>query len=114
MALACDAWDRVEDNIWAIAKHIDALRGQQRWGVGTIEQAFRGYQAYLPAPKEDRHGEGWWTALHISSTATPQEVEAAYRKLAAYYHPDSPTGNEQMMVIINQAISDARKEFKSS
>src|SRR4051812_21708674 len=35
--LACDRWDSVEHNLWAIAKHIGALRGQDRWGVGTVE-----------------------------------------------------------------------------
>ena len=49
VSLACDKWVHVEDNIWAIAKHIEALRGQERWGVGSIEQAFAGYTA-LPAP----------------------------------------------------------------
>src|SRR5882672_8961313 len=29
--LACDKWLRVADNIGAIAKHIEALRGQERW-----------------------------------------------------------------------------------
>jgi hypothetical protein len=48
LALACDKWDRVADNVWAIALHINAIRGQSRWGVGTIEQAFMGYAA-LPA-----------------------------------------------------------------
>jgi hypothetical protein len=58
IALACDRWDRVADNIVAIAKHIEALRGQDRWGVGTIEQAFAGYEA-LPAPEQ------WWQVLGV-------------------------------------------------
>ena len=37
IVLACDKWNRVADNIYAIAKHVDALRGQDRWGVGTVE-----------------------------------------------------------------------------
>jgi len=48
-ALACDRWTAVAHNLWAIAKHIEALRGQDRWGVGSIDQAFAGYQA-LAAP----------------------------------------------------------------
>jgi len=35
----------VSDNIAAIAAHIEALRAQERYGVGTIEQAFAGYSA---------------------------------------------------------------------
>lgn len=62
VSLACDKWNRVEDNIWAIAKHIEALRGQQRWGVGSIEQAFRGYTA-LPAIGESSASEWWKTRI---------------------------------------------------
>jgi hypothetical protein len=63
IVLACDKWNRVADNIYAIAKHVDALRGQDRWGVGTVEQAFRGYTA-LPS------GDGtdpWWHVLGVKS-----------------------------------------------
>ncbi|MFO0578666.1 MAG: J domain-containing protein [Polyangia bacterium] len=47
--LACDRWDRVEHNLHAIALHVEAIRAQERYGVGTLEQAFKGYLA-LPAP----------------------------------------------------------------
>jgi hypothetical protein len=47
--LPCDRWDRVADNLAAIAAHIKAMRGIERWGVGTLEQAFTGYLR-LPAP----------------------------------------------------------------
>src|SRR5690606_37528542 len=73
--LACDKWDRVADNIVAIAKHIEALRGQDRWGVGTLEQAFAGYQA-LPAPEQ------WWQVLGISEHATADQINAAWRDKA--------------------------------
>jgi hypothetical protein len=53
IVLACDKWDRVADNITAIAKHIEAMRGMDRWGVGNKAQAFAGYEA-LPAPEQ------WW------------------------------------------------------
>jgi hypothetical protein len=43
--LACDKWDRVADNMAALAAHVEAIRGQLRWGVGSLEQAFGGYKA---------------------------------------------------------------------
>ena len=76
--LACDRWTRVEDNIVAIAKHIDALRGQERWGVGSIEQAFTGYQA-LPAPVAKRH---WTSVLGIGEHASLDDINVAYRAAA--------------------------------
>jgi hypothetical protein len=52
MCFACDRWDRIGDNIYAIAKTIEALRGIERWGSGSmVEQAFTGFVA-LPAPKK--------------------------------------------------------------
>lgn len=41
ICFACDRWDRIGDNIYAIAKTIDALRGIERWGSGSmVEQSF--------------------------------------------------------------------------
>ncbi len=86
VSLACDKWNRVEDNVWAIAKHIESLRGQERWGVGSIEQAFRGYMA-LPAPGESSASD-WWKTLGVPINATPDQVRSAYRILAKKHHPD--------------------------
>ncbi len=86
ISLACDKWLRVEDNVWAIAKHIEALRGQDRWGVGSMEQAFRGYQA-LPAIGESSASD-WWKTLGVPINSTPDLVKEAYRALVKKHHPD--------------------------
>jgi hypothetical protein len=56
--LACDTWLRVAENIAAIAQHIDALRRIDRYGVGTMDQAFAGYAALPPSAEDwtDRAG----------------------------------------------------------
>ena len=82
IALACDRWDRVADNIAALAAHIEALRGIDRWGVGTADQAFAGYQA-LPAP------DPGWQVLGVDRAAPWLEVERAYRARAKTAHPDA-------------------------
>ena len=94
-ALACDKWDRVADNIGALAKHIEALRGIDRWGVGSIAQAFAGYQA-LPAPEQ------WWQVLGLNDRATRVEIEVAYRNLAVHAHPDRG-GSDAAMSRLNVA-----------
>ncbi|WP_197535667.1 J domain-containing protein [Sphingobium sp. SYK-6] len=93
--LACDKWDRVADNIAAIAKHIEALRGMDRWGVGTAAQAFAGYQA-LPAPEQ------WWQVLGVPVSATREQINAAYRSLAMKAHPDQG-GSDAAMARLNAA-----------
>lgn len=99
--LACDKWDRVADNIAAVAKHIEALRGQERWGVGTAEQAFAGYQA-LPEPEQ------YWQVLGIRANATVEEIKAAYRQKAPAAHPDSG-GSNGAMARLNAARDAALK-----
>lgn len=81
---ACDRWDKVQHNMRAIAKHIEAIRGQARWGVGTIEQAFAGYQ--LPSGQE--RSETCWEILGVRPCASRDEVRAAYRELSKTAHPD--------------------------
>jgi len=100
IALACDKWDRVADNIAAIAKHIEAMRGMDRWGVGTAKQAFAGYEQ-LPAPEQ------WWQVLGVSQHASQAEVDAAYRRRAREAHPDTG-GSDAAMARLNAARDQAR------
>lgn len=103
ISLASDKWSRVECNIWAIAKHIQALRGQERWGIGTVEQAFTGYLA-LPAPMII---VPWWEILKVDEGDTKERVFASYLRLAKSNHPDTG-GNNEAMSAINQAWDAAK------
>lgn len=80
--LACDRWDTVADNIAAIAAHIDALRGQERWGVADLRQAFAGHAA-LPPPVP------WWEVLELARDASAEVITAAYRAKAKTMHPNA-------------------------
>lgn len=97
MCFACDKWDRVNDNVWAIVKTIEALRGIERWGSGDmVAQAFAGFVA-LPNPEQ------WWHVLGLdSASVTIEEIEAAYRRAAMTAHPDRG-GSDQAMSRINWA-----------
>lgn len=86
-SLACDKWRRVEDNIWAIKCKIYNLRADARYGVGSIDQAFRGYMA-LPAPGESGAFD-WRKTLGVPINATHEQIRDAYRLLAAKHHPDA-------------------------
>jgi DnaJ domain len=97
VVLACDKWWRVEHNIWAIARHVDALRGQERWGVGSIEQAFAGYVALA-----ERTGPSCWETLAISPDATEQQILDAYRRKAKEAHPDAG-GSSEAFTLVTQA-----------
>jgi hypothetical protein len=107
--LACDRWSRVADNIAAIAAHVAALRGIERWGVGTLEQAFRGYQ-----PLEDfRAGLPWRRVFGIvgGEAVTLAAVEMMFRVRARESHPDHG-GSHEAMAELNRALADARRELR--
>lgn len=106
--LACDKWRRVEDNLWAIAKHIEALRGQERWGVGSVEQAFAGYTA-LPAPGASG-APVWYAVLGCPADTTFAAARAAYIGEAKRCHPDNG-GSTEAMQRLNTAWDQARQHF---
>jgi hypothetical protein len=102
--LACDKWDRVADNLAALAKHIEAIRGQVRWGVGSLEQAFSGYRA-LPAMGEIKQ---WWEILGLPAGATVAEAEQKRDALLMKHHPDHG-GSHSRAAEINAAVDQARR-----
>jgi hypothetical protein len=80
--LACDSWKTVEQNIAAIAAHIECIRRIDRYGVGTLEQAFAGYDA-LPPPSEENR-PAWRKILRFPplTQVTKDDVQVAFRTLA--------------------------------
>lgn len=81
--LACDRWDRVADNIAAIAAEIEANRGRERWGVVSLEEAFEGFVPKL-APKPQ-----WWQVLGLASpNVTRAELRKWFLEMARHNHPD--------------------------
>lgn len=112
--LACDKWDRLADNLRAIVKHIEALRGQDRWGVGSIEQAFAGYAA-LPAPGQHSR-RAWRQVLDLAHCdedevpLTPVDVDIEFKRLAKIHHPDMG-GDADKFAELVQAKADALEEL---
>lgn len=106
MVLACDKFRKAHDNIQAIAKTIDALRGIERWGASDMmERAFAGFKTL----SAENAGESWWNILEVKATATPDEIEVAYRRQLRIVHPDVPgTGSHEAMQKLNLARDQAR------
>lgn len=110
VVLACDKWERLEDNAHAIAKSIDAMRGLDRWGVSDIlERAFQGFLA-LPAPAQETP---WWEVLHVPRSCSLEFAEDYYRGRMKADHPDRG-GSHEKMVALNRAIEQARAEKQAS
>lgn len=105
--LACDAWDRLADNLASIAAHIDALRRIDRYRVGTLAQAFAGYKA-LSAVGEKKP---WWQVLGFEKYPTNYEQAAKrFVDLMAKHHPDRG-GNPNQAAEISAAWTEGKQEM---
>ena len=105
--MTCDKWNKVNYNLAAIAKDIEAQRARERWGCTNIEQAFRGYLA-IP----ERCGVlPWWETLGVPSTASAEQVKDAYKEKAKTTHPDKG-GNREAWDSICRAYDQGLASFK--
>ncbi|TPV97321.1 MAG: J domain-containing protein [Myxococcales bacterium FL481] len=93
--MACDRWDRIEDNLAAIAAHIDALRRVERYGVVDAREAFSGFKALPETGSATLSDPPWWETLDVHRRATEKEIRWAFRLLARTHHPDTPTGDRE-------------------
>lgn len=86
MAFACDRFQYVYENIEAIAKTIEALRGIERWGASDMmERVFSGFKALVNGPSDD-----WCEVLgfHPLETVTRKMIDSHYRELVMHHRPD--------------------------
>ena len=106
--IAIDLYDRVADNLAAIAATLEAMRAIERHGGAQIlERAFTGFVA-LP------QASNWRTALDLPpDVRNLNVVEDKYRRLVSAAHPDRG-GSTDRMVELNLAIEAARKELGAS
>lgn len=80
---ACDRWETVEENLRAIFKSIEAIRGLDRWGSKSfVDAAFTGFAA-LPSPEMLKP---WWEVLGIDQHASKDEIRSAYRRKSMELH----------------------------
>jgi hypothetical protein len=103
LAFACDKWTSVRENLRAIGMHLEAIRGQERWGVGSLDQAFAGYAA-LPETSSATDRPWWevfgmdWGGVGVlrskSGEVQSRFLRDCYRELAKLRHPDCGGSNE--------------------
>ncbi len=108
--MAIDLYDRVADNLAAVAATLEAMRAIERHGGAAIlERAFTGFIA-LPAPIAAGMKRDWWVVLEITSNASRDDVLRAYRTFASQHHPDRG-GDPARMAELNAARDEALKEL---
>lgn len=111
--MAIDRYDRVADNLAAIAATLDALRAIERHGGGQIlDRAFTGFTA-LPAPGSiaPHPDDNWREVLGVPGCDDFAKANAAYLRLRSLHHPDKSTGNKDEFYRVNRAIAAAELEL---
>lgn len=105
--IAVDRYTGVAGNLGAVAATLEAMRAVERHGGAAIlERAFTGFTA-LPAPEQA------WQVLGVSSHATKEEVNAAYRRLVATAHPDREGGDADQMLRLNAARDELLEHLET-
>ena len=108
--MAIDRYDRVADNLAAIAATLNYLRGIERHGGGVIlERAFLGF-AQLPA----QTGANWREIFEVGPDdhLNADAIETRFRALAKKLHPDK-NGSHDKMAELNLAREIALAEIAS-
>ena len=109
--MPCDTFNKVADNIAAVAAHIEATRKIERYGVSSVAEMFTGFAA-LPAPGGRRH---WREVLALSNVPVMNisgaTIQNAFRHLASKHHPDKPGGTHDAMSELTRARDEALKEI---
>jgi hypothetical protein len=112
--MAIDIYDRIADNLGAVAATIKALRLIERHGgAQVLARAFTGFTA-LPAPGQTS-ACGWREVLELSPDYTPQRdgIDRAYKVLRSRYHPDKTGGDGARFHEIQLAYDQACAELRN-
>lgn len=108
VVIACDTYDKVGCNLYAIALTIEAMRGIERWGCSDfLNRAFTGFQA-LP---ERGSGRPWWEILGCKEDASDEFIKHCYRELVKQFHPDNPvTGDPEKFRELQEAYESSKSK----
>lgn len=98
--IPCDKWDLLKDNLRAIVKTIEALRGIERWGAKEmVDAAFRGFIA-LPSP-DDVIAVGAYPQ-YFKDCIDLINGKEKYKELVKKFHPDSGGKQEEFVEMQKQ------------
>lgn len=107
--IALDKYNRIADNIYAIGKTIEAMRGIERWGSGEIlERTFTGFNA-LPDP--DSAAQPHWRTVLSYEGNDIGEAETHYKKRRSEAHSDKG-GSDAEFHLVQQAWEQAQAELR--
>jgi hypothetical protein len=109
LAIACDKYLHVSDNLHAIGIAIECFRSLERHGTGEmVDAAFMGFKAL---PETIIMGEGtvkpWYEVLGVDPDAQMSTIDAAYKRKLHETHPDKG-GSAEDFQKVQDAYTEAR------
>lgn len=101
-----DRYQTPSANLQAIHHIIEARRVELQHGtLALVRASMRGFQALLaPGPTS------WWSVPQVQASATPEQIEAAFERLARDRHPDRLGSSHDMMADLNRAREQGMTE----
>lgn len=113
IAMCCDKYNKIWENMYALAKGIEALRGMERWGVSDfIEKAFTGFQAI--AEKSEMFSRSIWEILGLNEKPESTVIiHQCYKKMTKECHPDMPNGSSEKWHELQNAYNSALSHFNT-
>lgn len=111
--LACDKWQTLEQNLYALHLTLRALRNIESWGIAPAEFMLQAMNHVEHATSHTTNAQnsststGWMATLGLGPTADLEDANAVYRRRAKLV-----AENEDELLKLNQAMDEARKHLR--
>lgn len=111
--IPCDKWKKIGDNIHAVGKTVEAIRGIERWGTYEMMRAtFQGFKA-LPPGTDEEYGVEKVEPEYFKNCNTSSELKKTFRDLVKVFHSDKG-GNDVDMAVINKQYQQKKSKLEGS
>lgn len=122
---ACDRWRTHAENMMAIAKSVEAMRGLDRWGMADVVERTMGGFTALPSGEPAAPAKKPWRDVLFAGDILFHDgdlpaglsrgdllvlAKHRHRTLIKQHHPDQG-GSTEMAAEINAALADAEQEL---
>jgi hypothetical protein len=111
LCVPCDRFNTPRDNLRAIGLTLAMFAAMDRYGTSQMIEATLSGFAALPAnaSASSTGPRMWWDVLQVAPDADPSVVKAAYRNLAARYHPDAATADHEKFLEVQKAYQESQQ-----
>lgn len=119
IALACDTYTITAQNIAALAKHLEATRAIERYGVATAAESLQAFSALPPPggvavrPWREVFGLAPEFPAGLDRDEAELILSRRFRAEAAKAHPDVQGGSAEAMADVNRANDEGKAQIRA-